>query len=389
MQILTPTSPVETPSFRERLAAFAREIDADLGRFLAEKRRMALEAAPKSAALVDAITHLIEGGGKRLRPALVHHAYLACGGDDPAAIRPLDLATELLHAYLLIHDDIMDHAELRRGRATTHASFRERHLAAGLHGDAADYGRSMGILVGDLAASYAFELFARTRAKAEHWSAVEVSFAAMAQEVIHGQFMEIDVSFADPEADGTGGTGRELPGGARPSAEELLQVLRLKSGRYSVERPVELGALAAGASEASLAALVRYGATLGEAFQLQDDLLGMFGDAELVGKPVGGDLAEGKYTFLMHHAFEHAEPEDRAFLAAARGKADLTPEEADRAAEILERCGARRRVEEMVTERVEEAAESLIHLPEAAGDAAAEGRAFLAGLVLYSRERQH
>lgn len=381
MQALSATEAPTTLSFAERLERFRYSIDHDLARLLERKRREVEASAPQARELVAVLAELVASGGKRLRPALVHHAYLACGGSAPEEARPLALATELLHTYLLIHDDIMDHAEMRRGRPTAHARFREQHRAHGWRGDAGDFGRSIAILVGDLAASYAFELASGVGLRdeglagldsAERRAAVERCFAAMAQEVIHGQYLEILAGVAQA-----------------PSEDDLLQVLRLKSGRYSVERPIELGALAAGASGGQLAALARYGHAVGEAFQLQDDLLGMFGDAAKVGKPVGADLAEGKFTFLIYHALQDASPADRAWLEAARGDAALSEPDRQRALALLASTGAVARVHAMVAERLEVAREALAHASLAASlPVAEEGRVFLEGLIEFSRERQ-
>lgn len=361
-----------TVSFGERLERFREVVDRELERGLAAKRREAETNAPVARELVDALGDLVASGGKRLRPALVHHAYLACGGRAPEEALPLGLAAELLHTYLLIHDDIMDHAELRRGRPTAHSYFREHHARRGWRGEAADFGTSIAILVGDLAASYAFELAAEVEAPAERRAAIARCFAAMAQEVIHGQYLEILAGVA-----------------GAPSEDDLLRVLRLKSGRYSVERPIELGALLAGAMPAQLSALARYGHAVGEAFQLQDDLLGMFGDAATVGKPVGADLAEGKFTFLIYHALQGAGAADRAWLEAARGNTELSEADRLRAVALLESTGAVARVQGMVSERLELAAEALAHPSLAAASLSAEeGHAFLLGLIDFSRERR-
>jgi geranylgeranyl diphosphate synthase, type I len=361
-----PATAPETLAFEELLAAFRREIDGDLGAFLAARRRETAAAAPEAVALVDALADLLGRGGKRLRPALVHHAFVATGGGDPAQVRPLALATEVLHTYLLVHDDIMDHAEVRRGRPTSQVLFAERHRARGWRGDAADYGRSMAILVGDLAASYAGELAARLEVAAERRGAVAQCFATMSHEVIHGQYLEVQLGFADAA-----------------SEEDLERVLRLKSGRYSVERPIELGALAAGAGAAERRALSRYGRALGEAFQLQDDLLGMFGDADTVGKPVGSDLAEGKFTFLVYHALAAADAADGEWLESVRGRGDLGPEEVSRARELMRTTGALARVREMIAARLATAREALASLR-----LHPAGAAFLAGLIDYSRRRE-
>jgi geranylgeranyl diphosphate synthase type I len=362
---LSHGSEPEAAPFAEALARFRREIDGEIRAFLTGKRRQTAEVAPEAGVLVDTLQDLLERGGKRLRPALLVHAHLACGG-GAGGVLPLALATELLHTYLLVHDDIMDHAEVRRGRPTAQVLFAGRHRDRHWRGDAADYGRSMALLVGDLAASYAFELAGRVEVPEERRAPLAECFSAMAQEVIHGQYLEILVSFA-----------------SRPEAGDLERVLQLKSGRYSVERPIQLGALAAGIDEDRLAGLRRYGRALGEAFQLQDDLLGMFGDADTVGKPVGADLAEGKFTFLIHHALEALEPADAAWLESVRGRPDLTREEAQRARELMVASGARDRVREMVSRRLTEARR---HLGSIRLDP--RGRSFLDGLIDYSQERQ-
>ena len=363
MQAALASPETAAPPFSAALSRFRVGIESEIAGHLAGKRRAALEAAPEAAALVDSLADLMLAGGKRLRPALVHHAYLACGGPSPEEARTLELAAEYLHTYLLIHDDVMDHAEVRRGRPSVHAVFRERHRRSGWRGEAQDHGRSMAILVGDLAASYAFEL-AGEAAGAGH-PQVGTCFAAMAQEVIYGQYLEVLVSFADD-----------------PREEDLRRVLQLKSGRYSIERPLELGALLARGSGAQLAVLSTYGQALGEAFQLRDDLLGVFGEAEAIGKPVGADLAEGKFTFLVFHALAAASPVDRAWLRAARGNPAIGSAEAARLRSLLAETGAAERVRDMVGERVALARRSLAAVP-----FAPEGREFLEGLIAYSEER--
>jgi geranylgeranyl diphosphate synthase type I len=318
-------------------------------------------------------------GGKRLRPALVLSAYRACGGQDDATAQPLAQATELLHTYLLIHDDIMDHAELRRGQPTGHVLFERRHAAAGWRGSSADFGRSVAILLGDLSYSLAVELFSTVlvAAASPSPSAAELAgaFAAMCREVIGGQYLELALAH------------RPVAGEASADLEaELLAILRQKSGRYTAERPIELGALLAGAPAALRHPLARYGRAIGEAFQLQDDLLGMFGDASRVGKPVGEDLREGKLTFLIFHALRHATAAERALLTAALGDPDLSPAAAERARAVIEETGARQAVDAMVEARLDEARQALAavrdQLEPAGGD-------FLADLAdhLGGRER--
>jgi geranylgeranyl diphosphate synthase type I len=354
--------------FSGLLAGFRHKLDRALATWLDAKREEAAAAgSPETLDLIGGVGQLATEGGKRIRPALVYYTYRACGGAADEEVLPLALATELLHTYLLIHDDIMDHAELRRGQPTAHVRFRDAHRARGFHGDAADFGRSVAILLGDLAQSWAVEL-AMGVSLGRGGRELARCFSAMCQEVIGGQYLELLVAQRRAATE-----------------EELLRVLRLKSGRYTAERPIQLGALLAGAPAATVAGLSRYGAAVGEAFQLQDDLLGMFGDPGTVGKPVDTDLKEGKFTFLIHHALARATPGQREVLEAALGRPDASEAQTADALRALEETGARAAVLAMTTERLRQAQEAL-------GGAAAElrpdGRLFLAGLIGYLRERK-
>jgi geranylgeranyl diphosphate synthase type I len=354
--------------FSDLLAGFRGKLDRALGDWLTAKRAEAVAAAaPETLELIEGVGRLANNGGKRLRPALVYYSYRACGGGADEEVLPLALSTELLHTYLLIHDDIMDHAEVRRGLPAAHVRFRDSHREKGYHGDAEDFGRSVAILLGDLAQSWAVELAAGvSTGRGASGRELARTVAAMCQEVIGGQYLELLV--AQRRA---------------ASEEELLRVLRLKSGRYTAERPIQLGALLAGAPTAKLAELSRYGAALGEAFQLQDDLL-MFGDAQTAGKPVDADLKEGKFTFLIHHALARATAEQRRVLEAALGQPEATPEQIAAALRMLTETGARDAVVNMIGERLRAARTAL-----AAVDLEPEGRLFLAGLIdyLWGRER--
>lgn len=349
--------------FPALLEGFREKLDRELHGWL-EAKRQAAAGSPEVLDLIDGVGQLVVQGGKRVRPALVYHAYRACGGAADAEVLPLALSTELLHTYLLIHDDIMDHAEVRRGQPAAHVRFRNAHRQRGFHGDARDFGLSVAILLGDLAHTWAVELASCAAANRPELARC---FAAMSEEVIGGQYLELLVAQRRAAKE-----------------EELTRVLRLKSGRYTAERPVQLGAILAGAGPETVAGLSSYGAAVGEAFQLQDDLLGMFGKAETVGKPVGDDLREGKFTFLIHHALSAATAEQREVLEEALGDPGVTAGEVERVQRILEATGARARVEGMINERLLSARQAL----EGLGDLRQEGRLFLEGLIEYLWERE-
>ncbi len=365
-----PAEAAGSKSFQELLVDFRSGLESELRSWLADKRRELTAEVGEADELVSKLDQYVLRGGKRLRPALVYYAYRACGGAERERVIPAALAVELLHTYLLIHDDIMDHAPTRRGEPTAHLVFRDEHRAHGWEGDADHHGKSSAILLGDLAHCYAEELFSAALLRdpqlpAGQATGLRQSFATMCQEVITGQYLEF-----------TANHRHDL------TEEDLLQILRMKSGRYSVERPIQLGALLAGAPETLRQPLSEFGLLLGEAFQLHDDLLGMFGDTAAVGKPVGGDLVEGKYTLLVHQALGRSGAEEARELRAALGNAALEPADIERATEIIRRSGAVETVVTMVESRHAEAARILASLP-----LEEEGKRFLAGLVDYLRER--
>lgn len=359
--------------FNGLLAGFREKLDRELAAWIEAKRdEAAASGSPETLELVDGVGLLAMQGGKRLRPALVYYTWRACGGTSDEAALPLALATELLHTYLLIHDDIMDHAETRRGLPSAHVRFRDAHQEHHLYGDADDFGRSVAILLGDLAQSWAVELATGAAAGSPGSRELARCFAAMCQEVIGGQYLELLVAQRRAATE-----------------EELLRVLRLKSGRYTAERPIQLGALLAGAPPELLSILSRYGTAVGEAFQLQDDLLGMFGDPGATGKPVDADLREGKFTFLIHHALATATPEQRRVLEAALGKAEATAAETTAAVRVLEETGAHEAVTAMVGERLRAARAALSELDgPGMTTLAPDGRLFLEGLIDYLWERE-
>ena len=234
--------------FQSTLDGFRQNLAAELDRWL-RSQTVDGEAADGLTDLDESLREFIFRGGKRLRPALVHHAYSACGGDDDRVVLPLAMAVELLHTYLLVHDDIMDRAETRRGAPAAHVGFRSLHEARQWRGSAQHYGESVAILIGDLAHTYALDLFDQAAAAVEEPEALRRCFHTMCREVIVGQYLELSIGYR-----------------AHPTAAELRRILRLKSACYSVQRPIQLGALAAAAPDDQLAAWSRFGWRWGRRF---------------------------------------------------------------------------------------------------------------------------
>ena len=241
------------------------------------------------------IRRLVLSGGKRLRPAFCHWAFVGCGGDpDDPLVTDAGAAFELMHAFALFHDDVMDDAESRRGERTTHRMFAGRHGDAGWAGEARRFGDGMAILIGDLAFVYSDQLMAGANATAWRvWNELRI-------ELNVGQVLDMLGSVQ----------------GVRDLAH-AERICRYKSGKYTIERPLHLGAALAAPGRFDVIApcLSAYGLPLGDAFQMRDDVMGAFGDERTTGKPVGGDLREGKPTPLLARALAVATPSQRDVLA--------------------------------------------------------------------------
>jgi len=323
--------------------------------------------------LADALTTMT-GGGKRLRAAFCYWSWRAHGGQtssdedshdrapgDPASdgaatremVLALGAALELFQAAALFHDDVMDDSDTRRGRPAAHRAFAQLHTSQGWIGPAEKFGESVAILLGDLALIAAERVFASAVAGLAPDVRREVTdvFGRMRTEVIAGQYLDLLAQTQPIDGDPV-----TQEAGART-------VVRAKSARYSVEHPLALGAAAAGADDDARRRVARIGLPLGEAFQLRDDLLGVFGDPGTTGKPAGDDLREGKRTVLVARALRDAVPADRALLVAALGHRDLSGTQVDELRDVLRRAGADAGVETLIRELADPALAELAAAP--------------------------
>jgi geranylgeranyl diphosphate synthase type I len=232
-------------------------------------------------------------GGKRLRPAFCHWGFVGAGGDpQDGQIVDVGAAFELLQAFALVHDDVMDGSATRRGRPAVHVEFADRHDAASWRGEARRFGEGVAVLIGDLAHVYADRFMIDTpRDAMAIWNELRV-------ELNVGQYLDVV------------GTAR-----ADTDLTRARRIARYKSGKYTIERPLHVGAAIAGRYHELHEPLSGYGDPLGEAFQLRDDLLGAFGDEAQTGKPVGDDLREGKPTPLLAIASERARGDESTLLS--------------------------------------------------------------------------
>jgi len=322
-------------------------LDAELTRW------RAVDAA--LAAPIEALRAFVVVGGKRLRPAFFHCAYIGAGGDgdDPRAVDAA-AALELVHTFALVHDDVMDGSETRRGTDAVHRDFVRRHDNARWRGESRRFGEGMAILIGDFAVVYADMLMRGAPPTAE------AIYDELRVELCVGQSLD-------------------LIGTAAANTDSVLahRVATFKSGKYTVERPLHLGAAMAGSLDVLAAPLSAIGLPLGLAFQLRDDILGAFGDSTITGKPVGDDLREGKPTPLVASAYARANQEDRVLMARL-GAADLTVDEVHALRAIFEHTGAVDETEAEIARLVDEARTAI-----AAAPLLPEARAWLDELAVY------
>lgn len=319
-------------------------------------------------------------GGKRFRPALCYWGHVAVAGqpEDPSWLVRAAASLDLLHVSALVHDDVMDASDTRRGVPAVHRQLQTWHAEQGGRGDAEAFGRAGAILLGDLLLVWSTEMFDQTPLPVATREAATRLVEQMRAEVTCGQFLDVVSQtqlFAIGDALDPDNLAAEL--------DRIYRVVDYKSARYSARHPLEIGAALGGADQATLSALGGFGSLIGRAFQFRDDLLGVFGDEAKTGKPAGGDLREGKRTVLVAHALARAPHEQAAELDAMLGDPSLRPDQIERARQIIIDAGAHQAVEDEISSSV---AQALAQLAEV--DIRTEGREALELLAAIVVNRQ-
>lgn len=301
---------------------------------------------------VRAMATALLGGGKRLRPAFCLWSAVAAGGLDLSnqdAVLTAAASLELLHGSALVHDDVMDSSDLRRGRPAAHRQFEGLHTDHSWGGDPVAFGQAGAILLGDLLLMWSAEMLQQAQLSAAAMDRVLPLVQAMRTEVTCGQYLDV-VAQASPWPDS-------------PTAIDALaqasRVTEFKSARYTVQRPCQLGAAAVTDDKILQRMLADYGSPLGRAFQFRDDLLGVFGDPQVTGKPTGDDLREGKRTVLIAHAYAGSTDAGRRLLRDRLGSSDLDVDGIAALQEVINDSGATVAVENMIEDAHREATSAL------------------------------
>jgi geranylgeranyl diphosphate synthase type I len=362
------------PAGLDRIRA---EVARALDQFIAGQREVLAAIGDDMLPWIDVVSELL-AGGKRLRPAFCYWGWRAAGGADCPEIYAAAAALELLHASALVHDDVIDASDTRRGRPAVHRQFAARHEAAGVDGGpaAADaFGTGAAILIGDALLSWTDDLYRASGLDSEALRRGQPVLNAMRTEVAAGQFLDLVNQFSRSE-----------------SVHSAMRVVTYKTAKYTIERPLHLGAALACAppgapggqpsagqpsagqpsagqpsSRPGTGTVARtcteYGLPLGVAFQLRDDILGIFGDPSRTGKPVTGDISEGKRTVLVALARERASEAQLAVLDARLGDRNLTEAGAAEVRAVIIDTGALAECEALISATVKEATAALDGAP--------------------------
>ena len=332
------TDPLDAADLRQR-------VQKALNAFVAGQLPLLDGISEELSPLTDALGELI-AGGKRLRPAFCYWGFRGAGGADGEEIVEAAASLELFQACALIHDDVMDGSDTRRGQPAVHRRFASMHRAEAWVGDPEGFGLGAAVLLGDLCLSWSDEMLGRSGLPADALLAGRRVYDEMRTELMGGQYLDLL---------------EQARGGG--SVERALRVARYKSAKYTIEKPLHLGAALAGAAHDVVEGYSGFGLPLGEAFQLRDDLLGVFGDPAVTGKPAGDDLREGKRTALVAMALEDASRAQEAVVRRHLGDPHLSLDGVDQLREVIEQTGARRRIEALIDELLDDALTALQAAP--------------------------
>lgn len=346
-----------------KLAGYKKAIDADIEVYVRAVRKSTLEQYGQVVldVEVDPFLDMLQRGGKRIRGGLVMAGYEMCGGTDRAMIVQAARAIEMLHAYMLVIDDIQDRSSLRRGQPSTHKLIEAYHQKHKLGGDRAHTGVSLALNAAIAGAHGAQTVLANLDAEPElRIRAISITNRTMVI-TAHGQTLDIMNELVD-----------------KPDPADIDRVLEWKTALYTVINPLHVGMVLAGAGCGVTDAITPYGQHAGKAFQITDDILGIFGDQKELGKVPGDDIREGKGTLLVLYALDHAKPADRALLKTALGNQNLTAADFERCKQILKDCGALGHAQQAATKELDQAIASL---DKAQGLWDQQGSDFLIGLA--------
>ena len=296
----------------EMLKKFKEHFEPYLKAYFQKKLKQAGEIDIIAEETLRMIMDYTLAGGKRIRPAMFFYGYLASGGLEKEKALEVSMSVELLHSFLLIHDDIIDCDASRHGVETLHERFRKTALKYELGKDVSHFGNSMAMIAGDITAALACDVIFNSQFPSDIIIRALDKLQQIVFTTIPGEMLDVIMEYS-----------------GKATEEEILKMHEGKTARYTFEGPLHLGCLLAGGDKKRLENFSAYALPLGKAFQIQDDILGVFGNEEKIGKPVGSDIIEGKQTLLVIKTLKLGNSEQKNIIKKYLGKKDLTGEEAE------------------------------------------------------------
>jgi len=329
------------------LADFKQQFDPVFSGFLDSKLDQIESVSPHARHVLESSRGMWTKGGKRIRPYLSMLAYQGHGGIKIQEMLFASCALELLHVFALVHDDVIDQSDTRRGFDTLHVLFSKEHKEKRLHGDAKHAGESLAVLIGDLLFSYANEIVTRIQFPAEQIVASQKLFYTIQQQLVLGEYEDV----------------RATAQLASVTEEQVITLMSRKSGRYSIEQPLQFGTILSGKSQSYAQEVFRlFSEPLGVAFQLHDDILGTFGDETVLGKPTDSDIKQGKPTLMVVHAFKHADAKSKDRLLEILGNQQASSSEIEEVRILLRKTGSDVYAKQKAAAYIKQAHETLKHL---------------------------
>lgn len=353
---------------KQHLTEFKSKVEVVIERIYQGELKIAKEFTPEAVRYIEELRNVTLAGGKRLRASFVYYTYMMYRGEKMDAILEIAAALEIVHAFFLVEDDFMDLADTRRGYQTIHKTYEKYHKDSGFKKDAGHFGNAVAVNVGIIGDHLAFNVVTNS----DFPDALKLkALDRLNRQVIttgHGQIHDI-----------LNEVKRDL------TEQDILNVLLWKTGIYTYDNPIHVGAILAGADDEQLKKLSEYAIPAGIAFQIQDDILGSFGDQAKMGKPADGDIKEGKQTLLTYKAYSEGTHAQKQLLDEVLGKHDASDEEIDKIREIFVETGALDYSKQRSLELVREARATLEANDE--GQWNSEGVDYLAGIADYMIDR--
>lgn len=353
--------------FKDQLRMLKKDVDHEIEVYLDSVIKESEKTDVFVAAILKYFKKTILSGGKRIRPIMVYWGYIGAGGSDKEEIIKASISIELIHAFLLMHDDIVDRDDLRRGKKTIHAKYRDYHKKFLLGDDSEHFGTSVGIISGDLVYSLGNQVLFSSNFSPD----LVVGALKKMQDIVGltciGEMQDIYMEYS-----------------RRVSEEDILKMYENKTARYTFDGPLKLGSMLAGADDQFCERLTKFAVPIGIAFQIRDDILGVFGNEKKTGKPVGSDIAEGKRTFLVSRAYKKANGEQKKLLDKLLGNQDLSSEDVKDFQQILIDSGAKEDVDIYVERLLDDARSALAEI-----DMDRNASIFLENLIEYLNKREN